>query len=234
MSAVNRIIDGLVPLEQIQSPWDYQRWFLRTPTLREIREAPPKQTWYRDNFDRFVKPYPDQGNRGLCVGWSNKLDAQINEYWETGGELISLSAEDLYWKARKYDGIPDWLGEGSNNLGAMKARQKLGVCLEETYPTSQDRAISSPGIQKPHDEYLLESCHHVIENYYQIPLDPGSWVTSIAGIISDPQWDGPKPIVAAYKVTQTMINYSMEHDGLMPEDPGTDLRGGHRDRKSVV
>ena len=82
-------------------------------------------------------------------------------------------------------------------------------------------------MQKPYDEYLREACQYVIDNYYQIALMPSVWVTSLAGIISDPQWDGPKPIVSAYKVTQTMLNYATEHDGIMPDDPGTDLRGGH-------
>jgi hypothetical protein len=53
------------------------------------------------------------------------------------------------------------------------------------------------------------------------------WKTSLAGVISDPQWDGPKPIVAAYKVTETMIEYAQEHSGVLPEDPGMDVAGGH-------
>lgn len=222
----SRIIESLVPLKKLISPWDYKRWLLRLPTFEEVQAAPSEMLYYRNNWTNFVDEYPDQGNRGTCVAFCNGLDQQINEWWENG-ETIELSEEDLYWKARARDGLPDWLGEGSNNLGAMKAREKDGVCLESTYPTSQDKDVPSPGIQKPEEEYLEESGRHVIDNYYQVPLNPSSWKTSIAGIISNPQWEGAKPIVGAYKVTQTMIDYALEHDGIIPEDPGTDVKGGH-------
>jgi len=227
MSSIEeRIRSTLIPLNVLSSPWDDLRYILRAPTPAEVAAAPAEELHYRNNIYDYITIYPDQGNRGTCVSWCNKLDAQVNRKWQDDIE-DDLSAEDLYWKARKYDGLPDWLGEGSNNLGAMKARQKEGFCLETTYPTSSDSAIPSPGIQKPQDEYIEECTNFGIDNYYQLPLMPSVWKTSIAGLISDPQWDGPKPIVTAYKVTQTMIDYAKEHDGILPEDPGVDVLGGH-------
>lgn len=225
MSQINRIIESLVPLEKIVSPWDDQRWVLAAPTPEEIAAAPDEVLYYRNNWQRFWPEYPDQGNRGTCVGWGHTGDAEINQTWRDN-DRDDLSPEDCYNKARKYDGLPDMI-EGSNNLGALKARSKEGICLEETWPTSTEKNNPSPGLQKPEDVYIEESCNHVIDNYYQVPLLPYSWKTSIAGVISDPQWDGPKPVVAAYKVTQTMIDYASEHDGIMPPDPGYDVRGGH-------
>jgi len=218
--SIEKIKSTLIPLNVLSSPWDNKRYILRAPTPLEVTAAPPEELHYRDNFYDYIKVYPDQEVRGTCVAWCNKLDEQVNRKWHDGIE-DDLSAEDLYWKARKLDGLPDFLGEGSNNLGAMKARQKLGFCLEETRP------YNSTGIVKAESLYLEESSNHVIDSYYQLSLLPTVWKTSIAGIISAPQWDGPKPIVTAYKVTDTMINYAKEHDGIMPPDPGTDVAGGH-------
>lgn len=220
MSIDDKIKSTLVPLNVLQSPWDDKRYLLRTPTALEVSAAPVEELHYYNNWYDYVKDYPDQETRGTCVAWCNKLDEQINEKWETGNE-VDLSAEDLYWKARQYDGLPDWLGEGSNNLGAMKARQKAGLCLEETRP------YNSIAITKSEELYNEECSHRAIDSYYQLSLMPSVWKTSLAGIISEPQWDGPKPIVAAYKVTQTMLDYAKEHDGLMPLDPGVDVIGGH-------
>jgi len=225
MSLVEKVIETVIPLEKLISPWDDQRWLLRTPTLAEILTAPDELLFYREHWDEFLPEFPDQGNRGTCVGWAHTSDAEINNKWRDNIQ-DDLSPEDCYHKARKYDGLPDFL-EGSNNLGAMKARQKEGICLEETYPTSIDKSIPSPGIQKSDEAYRREAAQYVIDNYYQVQLMPSVWKTTIAGIISDPQWEGPKPIIAAYKCTRTMFEYADEHDGIMPPDPGTDIIGGH-------
>lgn len=225
MSQIDRLIESLIPLEAAYSPWDPQRWLLRMPTAEEVKEAPRESLFYYNNWNKIFNEYPDQGNRGTCVGWGSTEDAEINRWWQDG-IMDDLSPEDCYHKARKYDGLPDFL-EGSNILGAMKARQKEGICLEETYPTSIDKSKPSPGIQKPLDEYRKEAGFYVIDNYYQIALIPTVWVTSIAGIISDPQWEGPKPIKSAYKVTRTMLEYAEEHNGIMPDEPGSDFAGAH-------
>lgn len=224
MSLVERMRRAVIPLEKIMSPWDDKRWLLQVPTPAQVQAAPAELTYYREHWQDFLVKYPDQGNRGTCVAWGNTIDEMISRKWQDGVK-DDLSKEDLYWKARMLDGLPDWLGEGSNALGAMKARQKWGICLEATYPTSIDSAIPSPGTQKPEAEYMTEAAQYVIDNYYQIPLNPSSWKTSIAGIISDPQWDGPKPIVATYKCTDTMFRNAV--DGILPEDPGVDMVGGH-------
>jgi len=226
MSLIEKVRETVIPLERILSPWDDQRWLLRTPTPEEILAAPEELLFYREHWDEFLPEFPDQGNRGTCVGWAHTGDSEVNNKWRDN-IMDDLSPEDCYYKARKYDGLPDIIGEGSNNLGAMKARQKEGICLEATYPTSIDKAVPSPGIQKPLEEYREEAAQYVIDNYYQVQLMPSVWKTSIAGIISDPQWDGPKPIVAAYKCTGTMFEYAEEHDGILPSDPGADVLGGH-------
>ena len=207
------------------SPWDDKRFMLRSPTLKELQEIPEEITWYQDNWSKWLKKYPNQGDLGWCVGWCNALHLE-SQHFMIDGSIDDLSAEDTYFKARKYDGLPDILGEGSNNLGGMKALNKEGVCLEETRPTNTSSLDSDYSIQKSDEAYMEESCKYGIDAYFQVPVSVGALKAALAGVTLPNAWKGAMTIVTGYRVFESMKEVG--DDGIVPTPaPGEFLLGGH-------
>ena len=206
------------------SPWDDKRFMLRNPTYGELLTFPDEFEGTLDLVD-LGEGWPDQGNWGKCVGWSVKEAMEITDFL-MDQTPDHLSAEDAYNKARKFDGLPDFL-EGSNNLGAMKALHKLGVCHESCWPTSIDKTIPSPGLQCPQEEYDAQSLTHGIDSYYQVPLSVGGFKAALWGTTSDPQWgEGVGvPLIIGFRVPESLVDAV---DGVCPIPiPGEGSLGGH-------
>jgi len=206
------------------SPWDDKRFMLRSPTYGQLLAYPDEFEGTLDLVD-LGEGWPDQGNWGKCVGWSNKEAMEITDYL-LDNDPTHLSPEDAYNKARKYDALPDFL-EGSNNLGAMKGLQKLGICKESCWPTSIDKAIPSPGQQCSDAEYEQQSMEHGIDNYYQVPLSVGGFKAALWGTTSDPQWgEGVGvPLIIGVRIPESLVDAV---DGVCPIPlPGEGSLGGH-------
>ena len=195
------------------------RFMLRSPTLKELQLIP--EEFNMIEVEDLPGPYPDQGELPTCVGWSWSLWMRITNLFLRDEESV-LSAWDAYVKARKYDGLPDFL-EGSNNLGAAKGLQKLGICLEDCLPTPTKRGYTAP---KPCPEYDGQCRDNGIDAYYQVPVTWGAFKSAMWGQISDPQWGGPVPLVVGYHVLEGWKEVG--DDGIVPEPaPGELILGGH-------
>lgn len=206
------------------SPWDDKRFMLRSPTYGELLTLPDEFEGILDHID-LGEGWPDQGNWGKCVGWSTSEALEITDFL-LDQDSEDLSAEDAYNKARKFDGLPDFL-EGSNNLGAMKGVHKLGICHESCWPTSIDKASPSPGLQCTQEEYEAQSLLHGIDQYYQVPLSVGGLKAAIWGTTSDPQWgEGVGvPVILGIKIP---ASFKDAVDGVVPVPlPGEEILGGH-------
>jgi len=208
------------------SPWDDERlrFMLRNPTYGELLSYPENFEGTIDYVD-MGEGWPDQGNRGTCVGWGVHEAVEISDVLRDQTPE-DLSPEDMYNKARKYDGLPDWL-EGSNNLGAMKALHKLGICLESCWPTSIDKNVPSVGQQCSDEDYEGQSKAHGIDAYYTVPLSVGGFKAALWGTTSDPQWGEGigVPLVIGFKVPESI---TAEVDGICPiPEPGEASLGGH-------
>ena len=206
------------------SPWDDERFMLKSPTYGQLLALPDEFEGTLDHVD-LGEGWPDQGNWGKCVGWSVSEALEITDFLLDQGPE-DLSAEDAYNKARKYDGLPDFL-EGSNNLGAMKGVHKLGICNEPCWPTSIDKAHPSPGLQCSDATYLAQSLAHGVDNYYQVPLSVGGFKAALWGSTSDPQWGEGigVPLVMGFRVPESI---SQQVDGVCPIPlPGEASVGGH-------
>lgn len=215
-------------LEQVcllnPSPWDDERYVLRSPTYGELLTLPEEFEGTLGLVD-LGEGWPDQGNWGKCVGWSTSEALEITDYL-LDRNPDNLSAEDAYNKARKYDGLPDFL-EGSNNLGAMKGVHKLGVCLESCWPTSIDKADPSPGQMCNNVQYNSQCKEHGIDSYYQIPVTVGALKSAIWGLTSDPQWgEGVGvPVILGVKIPES---FKDAVNGVVPIPlPGEEILGGH-------
>ena len=208
------------------SPWDDMRmkFMLRNPTYGELISYPDNFEGTLDYVD-LGEGWPDQGDWGKCVGWSTKEALEITDFL-LDQEPEHLSAEDAYNKARKFDGLPDFL-EGSTNLGAMKAISKLGICHESCWPTSISKAEPSPGLQCIQEEYEAQSLLHGVDSYYTVPRSVGGFKAALWGTTSDPQWGEGigVPMIIGFKVPASIKD---EVDGVVPvPQPGEEILGGH-------
>lgn len=206
------------------SPWDDKRFMLRNPTYGELISYPDEFEGVLDLVD-LGEGWPDQGDWGKCVGWSVSEGMEITDYL-LDRDPDDLSAEDAYNKARKFDGLPDFL-EGSNNLGAMKGLHKLGICHESCWPTSISKAYPSPGLQCVTEAYEAQSLLHGIDQYYQVPLSVGGFKAALWGTTSDPQWGEGRgvPIIIGFRVPESLVDAV---DGVCPIPlPGEGSLGGH-------
>lgn len=188
------------------SPWDEKRLYLNRPTPKDLQVLPDNLTTllqFRPN------PYPDQGNIGSCVGWSHALWMYVTSCCVDATATHDLfSAWDAYTLARKYDYLIDG-GEGSTNLGGMKALQKMGICYESCLPTPKDMPTVKlePCSDYPNQKYGTDY-------YYEIPRDVGSFRSAMFGQISQPSWKGAVPIVIGFKVPRSFLNAGS--DGIVP------------------
>ena len=205
------------------SPWDDKRFMVRSPTAEELEKVPKEY----DGLAPYFKSRYYQGDIGDCVGHG------ASEVMEVTNHLLDmidddLSAWDCYEKARKYDGLPDYI-EGSNLLGATKALHKLGICTEKCWPTPTSRA-ANPG--KPCPEHKDESLNYGIDSYWQVPVTEGSLKAAIYGLTHRAAYDMPDgsqgkiPLLVAYAVHDSYEEGF--DDGVVPRvRPGDRLLGYH-------
>jgi hypothetical protein len=204
------------------SPWDDQRFVVRSPTPRELEQIPDEY----DGLAPYFKPAYDQGDIGSCVGHSTSIAMEVTNHLLDRVD-DDLSAWDCYVKARKYDGLPD-IVEGSNLLGAMKALQKEGICTEACWPTPTSY-LTDPGAPCPGHE--AEARGFGIDSYWQMPFTVGSFQAAIYGLTHQAAYTmldgspGKIPLVAAYSVYDS-FQYAV--DGVVPRvRPGDQLLGYH-------
>ena len=201
------------------SPWDDLRYMLRSPSYEELKLIP--EEFDVIEVEDLPGPYPDQGQLPSCVGWSWSLWMRVTNLFLDDVPDI-LSAWDAYMKARKYDGLPDFL-EGSNNLGAAKGLQKLGLCTEACWPTPTLKS-QDPG--QPCGDHENISQLFGIDSYYQVPITWGAFKSAMWGQISEPQWEGTVPLVVGYQVSESWREIG--DDGIVPDpSPGDIILGGH-------
>jgi hypothetical protein len=201
------------------SPWDAKRLYLPRVTTAQALTLPDE---IMDLRNYVPQPYPDQGQIGSCVGW-----AWANWMYTTNALLDKttnhelFSAWDTYNKARKYDDLPDILGEGSTILAGAKALQKEGVCYESCMPTPKTQPLLpiTPCAQYSNQLYG-------IEQYFQINRNPADLKAAIAGQVSLPSWGGVSPIVIGIYVYESITQVGS--DGIIPiPKSGERQLGGH-------
>lgn len=201
------------------SPWDDERFMLRSPTLQELLEIP--ETFTVIDTPDLPGSYPDQGSLGWCVGWSWSLFQRVTNTFLDGVPDI-LSAMDNYRKAQKYDDLPDFI-EGSTNLGGAKALHKEGICTEKCWPTitskSQDSGKPCAGYGSPEETFG-------IDQYYMLPVTWGSIKAAMWGTTSEPQWGGRVPVVIGIQILKGWT--TVDESGIVPDPlPGEPVMGNH-------
>lgn len=93
-----------------------------------LKEKPPS-TWLR---------YEDQKRHPSCVGNALAAVAEVVYFVATSGDIVQLSRWFAYIQSQKYSSGNLGEGEGAFISGAVKAAQKVGVCLESTVPYPRD------------------------------------------------------------------------------------------------
>jgi len=89
-----------------------------------LLEKPPS-TWLK---------YEDQWYHPSCVGNALAAVLEVIYFYFTQGEVIQLSRWFAYIQSQKYSSGRLGEGQGAYISGAVKAGQKIGVCLESTVP----------------------------------------------------------------------------------------------------
>ncbi len=206
------------------SPWDDQRYVVRSPTPAELEAIPEEY----DGVAAYCKPEYDQGNIGSCVGWSASITMEVTNFLLDRID-DDLSAWDCYVKARKYDGLPDWQGEGSTILGAMKGLNKEGVCTEACWPTPTNQ-LTDP--RDPCSQHEQEAQGYAIDSYWQVPVTEGNLKAALFGVTHEAPYRMPDgspgkiPLVVAYSVYDSF--QQAFNDGIVPRVlPGDQLLGYH-------
>lgn len=103
----------------------------------------------------------DQGSEGACTGFG--LAAVINRLFQQRNDPTRASARMLYEMAKRYD---EWDGhdyEGSSCRGAIKGWHNMGVCSEQSWPSSTESSRAYVTISR-----AKEARSNTLGAYYRI------------------------------------------------------------------
>lgn len=180
----------------------------------------------------------DQGNVGTCVGWDTSfvLETQGTIIVKSRPGLFTASLYDLsagwvYEYSRRYSlpPVPDGV-EGSTNLGACRAVNKVGVAREYDIPT--DVAAPWDGIGEINDEVANAAMGFRVSSYHNVPSDPSTVKAAIYGEAFPLPYKmpdgspGKTPIMSAYPIHQSFRD--AYDDGIVSNPlPDDRLLGGH-------
>ena len=230
--------DGFIEsrLGAIPSPFDPRALsYMRLPSLEEVEAIPDEFTGLDDfsptNFGR------SQGSIGSCVGWDWNYVYETMLTLLLMGSLddtyLDLALQDMsagwaYQQSRKHSipPVPDYI-EGSTNLGAVRAAEKVGLCTEASVPTDItapfNKIVETPAL-------FNEALNYRVSSYHNIPNDPESIKAAIYGVLHELPYTmpdgspGKAPLISAFPVYD---NFKDSYDdGIVPMPEGR-LLGGH-------
>ncbi len=233
----------------LESPVDRRSLpYMKTPDIGALAATPAEY--------RGLKPYvPDntarsQGSVGSCVGWDwNYIyETQLTlllKYLQSIGrentiysqlhlshvlELVThdMSAGWAYQQSRKHSipPVPPHI-EGSTNLGAVRAAEKIGICTETLVKTD----ITAPFAKiNETPEMYAEALDYRIASYHNIMNDSETLKTAMYGGLHELPYKmpdgslGASPLMSAFPVYE---NFKDSYDdGIVPLPKGR-LLGGH-------
>jgi hypothetical protein len=118
-------------------------------------------------FDpRKIIPIVSQGNMGACVGNSGFYCLRLCGYF-CGGDLVMLSRMFAYLEAQRASGFFG-SDQGAAIIGMAKAAEKVGICLESTfpYPSSYTTRIPKAAYEEAKNYKLFG--HTVVHSYAEV------------------------------------------------------------------
>ena len=232
--------DGFIEsrLGALPSPFDPRALeYMRLATLEDALATPEEYTGLDEfsptNFGR------TQGTNPSCVGWDwnyvyeTMLTLLLKNRPDFVMDILRLATQDMsagwaYQQSRKHSipPVPSHV-EGSTNLGAVRAAEKVGLCTEASVPTDItapfDKIVETP-------ELYNEALNYRISSYHNIPNDPESIKAAIYGVLHELPYTMPDgspgkcPLIAAFPV---YANFKDSYDnGVVPMPEGR-LLGGH-------
>jgi len=185
----------------VQSPPDYRDW------LYAVRGGPlpatlPIKFWLPEY------PVGNQDKLGSCGGWAS---AAVKEYQENsnGYFLYRFSPLFIYQECKKIDGLPDQ--EGTTLKAAMQVLQKVGTCLERSYPYMVVKPFPQPS-----PKVYEEAANFKIGSYVKIQT-----LEELKAAVMDTRTGA---VLAGVLVAENFL--SPEPGGLVPL-PGGHILGGH-------
>ncbi len=157
-------------------------------------------------------PVGNQGNLGSCVGWGG---AAVKESQENVGvyKFLRFSPLFIYRECKQIDGLPDQ--EGTTLKAAMQVLQKIGACLERSYPYTTVKPFPQPD---PED--YEEAAKYKIGNYVKIQT-----LDELKAAVMDPRTGA---VLAAVLVCKS---FTITDTGFVPM-PGGD--GVVSDRDTIL
>ncbi len=217
--------------------------YMKLPTPTVASETPDVFTGLEEfspiNFGR------SQGSVGSCVGWDwsycyetmlellniHQIIASNRQRTDgliAGYVLTIMSAGWAYWESRRNSKppVPDHI-EGSTNLGAVRAAQKIGICTELLVPT--DIIAPFDKINQTVQMYK-QALSYRVSSYHNISNDPESIKAAIYGLLHRMPYDmpdgtqGKAPLMSAFPVYSNFRD--SYDDGIVPMPTGR-LLGGH-------
>ena len=113
----------------IKSPETNEESYSQIKSFKEIPSS----------FENRTLKIKDQGRLGSCVGFAASNIKDTQELINHPGKNYELSPLFIYAECKKIDGIPNT--EGTYLHVACDVLRRLGVCLERTFPYSDNRVI---------------------------------------------------------------------------------------------
>ena len=108
-----------------------------------------------------MSPVRDQGDEGICVGFSTA--SGMKEYQELLDyeKLVILSPRFVYAACKKIDGAPE--AEGTTIRAAMRALKAKGVCQEKFWPyQAHQKDKAKPGASQDAKRFRITSYARIL------------------------------------------------------------------------
>lgn len=163
-----------------------------------------------DRFVRSVVHLKDQGRLGSCVGFASSYCKDEQEHRNHPGRRYNTSPLYTYAECKKIDGIPHV--EGTYIRTANKVTQHQGICLEKTFPYTDDKPIRDVP-QEAHEEAAQYKIKHytAVHNAHELKQ-----------AIFDHGY-----VVAGFTVLSTFLEPEITDNGAFIPKPEGYILGGH-------